>query len=106
MDQETYLLIEKIVYAICYQMERSLLLEDQIGMVSSLAEDVAQLSNRCAVYSRNTLPSSTSCIKQFCITNLIIFRFASLHLRRQVISFQFPGHIRWSGNEAFSVLVL
>ena len=71
MDQETYLLIEKIVYAICYQMERSLLLEDQIGMVSSLAEDVAQLSNRCAVYSRNTLPSSTSCIKQFCITNLI-----------------------------------
>ena len=35
---ETYLLIEKIVCAICYRTERSLLLEEQIVMASSLAE--------------------------------------------------------------------
>ena len=53
MDQGgSYLLIEKIVRAICYQMERSLLLDEQIAMASSL--DVAQLSNHCAVYSWNT----------------------------------------------------
>ena len=34
----TYILIEKIVYAICYRTERSLLLEEQIGMVYSLAK--------------------------------------------------------------------